>query len=254
MKRLVLVLSFFSGLAFIMSDNAWAHDRNYVFTEEYKTLPKNTFELESRTTLKVPDAGISNENTWGYEGELEYGITDRWNIAHYEIWETENQAGLDDDGIPKKDTTRYEGFKFETKYRISDKGKLWVDMLFYLELKTKVRPEHRNNVLEGKIVLSKDFGKFNVTYNQIMESEVDNGGRAEHEFAVGMKYELFWDITVGAEAKGNYWKPGSHRNELGLGPTIAYENRFFWIAAGVLFGANNASDDEQARLMVGIPF
>ncbi len=254
MKKLGSVALFFLVTFFLFSKNVFAHNRNYVWTEEYKTLPKNTFELESRTTLKVPDAGKSNQNKWNYQGELEYGITDHWNIAHYEIWETENQAGVDGAGVKKKDSTRYEGFKFETKYRIGEKGKYWVDSLIYLELETKVRPQHRNNVLEGKIVLSKDLGKFNITYNQIMESEVDRGGRTEHAYAVGMKYEIFSGVNVGLEVSGNYWKPSSHRNELALGPTLSYENRFFWVTAGVLFGANNHADDEQARLMVGIPF
>ncbi len=254
MKKLGWLAFIFSVIFFGMVPKSFAHNRNYVWSQEYKTLPKNTFELEGNTTLKVPDAGRSNANSWEYQGELEYGITDHWNIAHYETWKTQNQRGLDDAGVKRKDSTRYEGFKFETKYRILEKGKLPVDILLYTELETKVRPKHRNLVSENKIIVSKDFDKFNVTYNQIMESELDRGGRTEHEYTVGMKYEIFSDLYLGVEAKGNYWKPSSHRNEIGIGPTLAYENRFFWVAAGVLFGANNHQDDEQARIIVGIPF
>ncbi len=254
MRRRVLFLAVFLFSMLMIANRGFAHNRNYVWTEEYKTLPKNAFELENRTTLKVPDAGKSNANTWEYKPELEYGITDHWNVAHYEVWETENRTGVDGGGVKLKDSTTYQGFNFETKYRIGEKGKYWVDALFYLELASKVRPKHRNEVLEGKMVLSKDFGKFNVTYNQIMESEVDRGGRTEHEFTVAAKYEIFSGVTAAVEAKGNYWKPSSHRNEFALGPTLSYENRFFWVTAGVLFGANNHADDEQARLIVGIPF
>ena len=235
------------------TDVALAHNRHYVWTEEYRTLPRNTFELEGKTTLKVPDAGKSNENTWKYEPELEYGITDHWNIAHYQIWETENQSGFDDAGVKRKDPTRYEGFKFESKYRIGEKGKYWVDPLVYLELESEVRPEHRNNTIEGKLVLSKDFQKFNVTYNQIIESQADRGGRTTHEYSIAVNYEILSSLFIGCEMNGQYWQPSSHRNEIGLGPTVGYANQYFWVAAGVLIGANEAADDLQARVSVGIP-
>lgn len=254
MRKLGLLICLALSIVPFQATRAFAHNRNYAWTEEYKTLPQNTFEIETRTNLKVPDASKSNANTWNYQSELEYGVTDHWTIAHYQIWETVNRSGVDTSGVKRKDSTRYEGFKFETKYRFGEKGKYWVDPLLYLELESKVRPKHRNNVLEGKLVLSKDFEKFNVTYNQIVESELDRGGRTEHAYTVAMKYEILSSFNVGIEVKGNYWKPGSHRNEFALGPTLSYENRFFWITAGVLFGANNRADDEQARLWVGIPF
>ena len=248
------MISLFLLSIFSLNENAFAHARNYVWTEEYKTLPKNTFESESRVAFKVPHGQQSNENTIEYQEELEYGITDHWNIAHYEFWKTKNQAGVDDNGEPLKDSTTYEGFKFETKYRLGEKGKFWLDPLLYLELETDVREEHRNNKLEGKIVLSKDFGKFNVAYNQIMESELDRGGRTEHEYRVGASYEIFSGMHAGGELVGNYWKPSSNRNEISIGPTLAYEAKYFWIASGIALGANHEADDFQARIILGITF
>ena len=224
-----------------------AHVRSYVWTAEYNTLPKGEFELENWVSFKVPDGRKTNENTIEYQEELEYGITDHWNIAHYERWKTINQVGPDD-------STVYEGFKFETKYRFGEKGKYWLDPLLYLELKTDVRNKHNVNALEGKIVFSKDVRKFNATYNQIMESEVDNGGRTEHEFALAAGYEILPSVRAGAEFTGQFWAPGSHRNELSLGPTLAYEHKYFWAAAGGRFGVNHAADDKEARIILGIPF
>lgn len=233
---------------FVFCQSAFAHARDYVWTEVYKTLPKNVFELESWVTFKVPDGGVTNANTIEYQEELEYGITDHWNIAHYERWKTTNRTGR------RKDSTVYQGFKFETKYRFGEKNKYWLDPLLYLELKTDVRDKHNKNKLEGKIVLSKDWGKFNFVYNQIMESELDNGGRTEHEYRIASSYEIFSGVRAGLEVLGNYWKPSSHRNEISLGPSVAYENKYFWLASGVAFGANNAADDFQARILLGISF
>ena len=249
-KRAVAVLI---AVLTIPSD-AFAHVRTYAWNQIYSTLPKGQFEVEGYTTLRVPDDKHSNENEWEYQGELEYGVTDHLNIAHYERWETVNRAGMDDNGIPKKDSTKHSGFKFEAKYRIGEKGKYWVDPLLYLEISRDPRKHDIPMELEGKIVLSKDLGKFNLTYNQIMASELGSEGRTTHEFTLGMNYELFSGFRLGIESQGQYWNPGSNRNELAMGPTVAYETPWFWVAVGALFGLNHAADDTQARILVGVPF
>lgn len=245
MARTMLSLFLLSS---VMSPQVvFAHARNYVWTEEYKTIPQGVFEIENWVTFKVPDGGRTNKNTIQYQEELEYGLTDRWTLAHYQRWKTKNQVGRDD-------STIYEGFKFETKYRMGEKGQYWIDPLFYLEWVTDVRAQHRNNKIEGKIVLSKDIEKLNVTHNQILESELDRGGRTEHQFRVAASYEVFSEVRLGCELQGDYWKPGSHRNRISIGPTVSYENPYFWVAGGLAFGVNNAADDFQARILVGIPF
>lgn len=254
--RLALVLALGVNILIGRADRAFAHARTYVWNQEYQTLPQGVFELESHTRVKVPDMGKhSGANEWKYEEELEYGVTDHLNISHYQQWETANHEGFDDDGIPSKDVTKYAGFKFETKYRIGEKGKYWVDPLVYLEYEyePQERKEGAPHVIEGKIVLSKDFGRFNTTYNQIMESKLGHKGRTEHEYTLGFNYEFFEGFRSGMEIKGQYWNPGSNRNEIALGPTVAYEAKYFWVAVGVLIGANEAADDFQGRVSVGIP-
>lgn len=237
----------FLNLLFLLSHDAFAHVRHYVWNQEYQTLPKGGAELESYVTLKVPDGTVTNENEWEYQEELEYGVTDHFTLAHYERWETNNQPGPDD-------ATKYSGFKFEAKYRIGEKGKYPVDPLLYLEWSTDPRNHDNPNSIEAKLVLSKDFDKLNVTYNQIMDSELGSGGRTEQEFTAGINYEVIPDIRAGVEMKGQYWNPGSHRNKLSLGPTLAYEHKYFWIAAGTLFPVNHAANDHEARVIVGVPF
>lgn len=226
--------------------DASAHAKKYVFNREYKTLPQGMFELESWTKSKVSDWDKSNKNSFDYEQELEYGVTDNWTIAHYQTWQTSNQPGPDD-------STYYKGFKFETKYRFGHKGKYWVDPLVYLEWVTNVRNRDNPNKIEAKIVLSKDFGDWNLNYNQVMESELGGGGRTEHGYTGGISYKLPHEFQIGMEAKGDYWRPGSHRNRFSLGPTIAWEGNYFWIAGGMAFGVNNSADDFEARIIVGIP-
>ena len=233
---------------------AFAHARHYVFNQEYQTLPAGIFELESHTTFEMPHHEVSNENEIEFQEELEYGVTDHLNVSHYETWTRENKAGLDDDGVPKKDVTRYRGFKFETKYRIGERGKYWVDPLLYLEWSTDPQDRENPNSIEGKIVLSKDFDKFNVTYNQIVESKLGKGGRTRHEYTLGVNYEVLPGFRIGGEAEGTYWTPSTNRNEIAMGPTVAYEWKYFWVAVGGLFGVNHAASDAEARIIFGVPF
>lgn len=237
----------------VFSSPAFAHERHYAFNTEYRTIPQGEFEIEQSVTSKVPHWDISNENSFQYQTELEYGVTDKWTIAHYEHWDTENHAGYDDDGRAIKDVTKYSGFNFETKYRFGEKGQYWIDPLIYFEISHDPRKAHEPVVLEEKIVLSKDFNKLNFTYNQIMESVANRGGRTEHEFTFATSYELPAGFRAGIEIKGQYWNPEGHHNELAMGPTLAWGGKYFWVTAGALFGLNRAQDDTQARVIIGVP-
>jgi len=248
MKKLGTVMVIALMIFALPIKNALAHLRTYAFTEEYRTIPQGNFEFEGWTTFKVPDGSKANENTIDYQSELEYGVTDRLTIANYERWQTKNVAGSDD-------STVYTGFKFETKYRIGEKGQHWVDPLIYVEWATDPREHEHHNEIETKLVLSKDINsKLNVVYNQIMENELARDGRTTHEFSSGISYEILPEVRVGMEFHGDLWHPSSHRNELFLGPTVAWENKYFWVVAGASFGLNHAADDHQVRLIVGIPF
>lgn len=224
-----------------------AHERRYTFNQEYRTIPKGQFEIESHNYFKMPKFDRTNVNEFTFQEELEYGVTDRLTLAHYELWKVKNKIGPDD-------STVYEGFKFETKYRLGEKGKYWVDPLLYLEWVTNPRNHKNPNKIESKIILSKDLGKFNLTYNQIMESVLGSGGRTDHQFTTGMNYEISESVHLGMEIKGDYWRPSSHRNRLALGPSISYAHNYFWIAATSLFGVNHAADDWEIRIIVGVPF
>lgn len=254
MKKLGLMILMILLVLGMNTKSSFATIRQYVWTEEYRTQPKGTLELESWTTFDIPNTKFTNNNEIEYKGEIEYGITDRFTVAHYESWQTNNRHGLDENGVELDDSTVYTGFKFEAKYRILDKGKLPVDILLYLEIADNPQEKNHPLELEQKIILSKDFKKLNFTYNQIFDEEVGQDGRFEPEYSFGTKYELFDSFYAGCEFFGNYWEPSSHRNEMSIGPTLAWENKWFWIAAGVAFGANNAADDLKFRVIAGIDF
>ncbi|MHC4478055.1 MAG: hypothetical protein ACYTEL_20650 [Planctomycetota bacterium] len=229
-------------LAAVLGVNVTKADRRgYVWTYEYMTMPKGQSELEYYLTTKGPDLHKFDEkSTWEHQLEYEYGLTDHWDVSIYERWK---QTNTDTD-----DKFEYTGTKLRTRYRLGEKDMYPLDTLLYLEYK---RPDGSDapDVLEGKLVLAKDFGKFNIAYNQVIEAGINNKGRTENKYAAGLNYEFSPSWKVGLESTGNFTD-----DEFYLGPSVSWASRKYWVGIGLLRGLNDRSDDLQARLIVGIPF
>ncbi len=218
-----------------------ADRRSYVWTYEYQTMPKGESELEYYLTHKVPDVHkYDNKNTWEHQAEYEYGLTGRWDISIYQRWQ---QTNTDSD-----DKFEYTGTKLRTRYRLGEKDMYPLDTLLYLEY---IRPDSSEEaeILEGKLILAKDFGKFNIAYNQILKVGINDKGGNENEYAFGMSYEFNPTWKVGFESTGNYTEDKYY-----IGPTVSWASEKFWVGIGVLRGLNDRSDDFRARLIMGIPF
>ncbi len=131
---------------------------------------------------------------------------------------------------------------------IYEKGMYPLDTLLYLEY---IRPDDSNaaEILEGKLIVAKDFGKFNVAYNQILKVGINDKGGNENEYALGLNYEFNPRLKVGLESTGNYTEDKYY-----IGPTISWASEKIWVAIGALRGLNDRSDDLRFRLIVGFPF
>jgi hypothetical protein len=228
-------------LVLFAADTVNADRRSYVWTYEYQTMPKGHSEVEYYLTHKIPDfRNYDNKNTWQHQVEYEYGLTDRWDIAVYQRWQQTNTA--------TDDKFEYTGTKLRTRYRFGEKGMYPLDTLLYLEY---IRPDSSAapEILEGKLIVAKDFGKFNVAYNQILKVGINNRGGNENEYALGLHYEFNPRWKVGLESTGNYTEDKYY-----LGPTVSWASKKFWVGFGALRGLNNRSDDLRFRLIIGIPF
>jgi len=226
--------------AVYISEDALADRRSYVWTYEYQTMPKGMGEVEYYLTEEQPDIEKAKPSTWKHWIELEYGVTDHFDVSMYQQFKQSNKTS--------SSTFEYDGFKVRTRYRVLERGKLPVDVLFYLEY---IRPGDfkKPNVLEGKIIFAKDIANFNIAYNQILKQELASAGKTEHEYAAGISYEITPTFKIGIESKGNYTDRKYY-----IGPTIGWATSKFWISAGVVGGLTNRSDDLQTRLIVGVLF
>lgn len=220
---------------------AYADRRSYVWTYEYMTVHKGHAELEYYLTAKVPDIhNYDDKNSWENLAELEYGLTDHWDISVYQRWQQTNTR--------TDDKFEYTGSKLRTRYRIGEKGMYPLNVLLYMEY---IRPDgsDASEAIEGKLILAKDIGRFNVSYNQIIEAGINNNGEIEHEYAAGLNYELSPTWKFAIESTGNLTEDKYY-----IGPTVSWAHQRFWIGLGALRGLNDRSDDLRARLIMGFPF
>ena len=218
-----------------MISAAQASQRTYVWTEEYSTLAKGNAEIEFYNSAVTQDIQTRSASDWQQKLELEYGLTDRVNVSLYQVYE---QAA-------DSDSLTYVGYNVELKYRLAETNVLPADVLLYAESEVSTI---EGNVYEGKIILSKDIGMLNVSYNQIYE-RAKNTGTGDNGYAAGISYELAPWLRLGVESKGSY-TVGTYA----VGPTLTWMGNRIWANIGVVYGMNQKTNDREARFVVGVPF
>lgn len=219
----------------------YADTRGYVWTYEYQTMPEGLAEIEYYVTEEQKDKAVSKESVWKHWVELEYGLTDHWDISMYQQFKQTNKSS--------SSAFEYDGFKVRARYRFLEKDELPVDTLVYAEY---IRNDNldKNNVFEGKVILAKDIGLFNIAYNQIAKAEFkDDGADTIHEYAFGASVEVVPALRVGIESKGSY-----SDDKFAIGPSVSLIANKFWVSLGAVGGLNKITDDLQTRMILGIHF
>jgi hypothetical protein len=213
-----------------------AAQRNYVWTEEYGTLAKGNAELEFWDTAVTEDIKTRNASDWTQQVELEYGITDHFNVSLYQVY----QQAVDSSSLT------YLGYQIELKYRVAEKDVLPMDVLLYAE--NEQVNDSDGPRFEGKIILAKELDRLNFAYNQIFERRYVSG-KEEHEYAAGISYGIVPAFRIGLEAKGSY-----SEKQYSVGPTLAWLGNRIWADIGAVYGLNNKTNDREVRFMLGVPF
>lgn len=220
----------------LMGGMASAAQRNFVWTEEYGTLAKGNAEVEFWDTAVTEDIQKRNASDWTQQLELEYGITDHFNVSLYQVY----QQAADEPSLT------YLGYKVEFKYRIAEKDALPVDVLLYAE--NEQLNDGDGPRFEGKVILAKEMGRLGMAYNQIYERRYTSG-KEEHEYAAGVSYEVVPSFRFGIESKGSY-----SEDEYAVGPTLVWIGNRIWADIGAVFGLNRTTNDREVRFMLGVPF
>jgi hypothetical protein len=251
-----LLAAALSAAALLPASTALADRRAYGTTYEAVTAPRGELDVETWTTVAPQGEVDGGPPSRGMREmiELEYGITDRWDVALYNML----------DVITSGDTSSgYAGFKVETRYRPADRGEWFLDPVLYLEFQQLYRGD-ANQKIEGKLILAKDIGNVNIAANLALEEErrTDATWNTEVEYAAGTSYALSPAWMLGAEIFGKAEKGemGGVENRSWAGPAVSWAGggrgvlRGVWVTLAGGAGLTSEADSYYARLIVGFQF
>jgi hypothetical protein len=251
-------LTFFTacGALGLLASTAHADRRAYGVTYEAVTAPQGEIDVETWTTF-APKGELGNgPSSRGVREmiELEYGITDRWDVALYNMV----------DMITSGDTeSGYAGLKIETRYRPSDRGEWPIDPVLYLEFQQLFRGDARQKY-EAKLIVAKDLGNLNIAANLAVEEErtTEPAWNTEVEYALGASYALSPAWSLGAEVFGKAEKAemSGIANRSWAGPALSWAGggsgplRGVWVTLAGGAGLGGQADPYYGRVIVGLQF
>ena len=116
---------------------------------------------------------------------LEYGITDHWMIDG-------RATGLDE----RRDGFHFDSSRLETRYRFFDEGMLPIDIAASGEINSN-RDETGHQIvgIEPRLILSKQLGKLNMTFNLSAEFPFSRHGPSV-ETRGGCEYDVTFSISA----------------------------------------------------------
>lgn len=240
--RMIAGAAVFAAVLAAGAAPAKADPRSYVWTYEYMTVREGHAEIEYYSTTEVADTDAPKNSVWKQNVELEYGLTPRTDVALYQNFKQTNTAA--------SKSFVNDGMKFRLRHRLAEKGELPLDTLLYAEYKRGTDLSTQGD-MEAKLILAKDFGRFNLAYNQVVEFPLEKTSDAAHYFYAAAGWKAAAGLRLGLESKGVY-----RTGEAYLGPTVHLRAKDMkvWANFGYLAGLNSDSKDVQTRMIIGVPF
>lgn len=230
-------ISIITAAALALPFAARADRRDFVRAYQYATQPEGNLEVEVWNDVDAPTTGFPLAVVTP-RIELEYGITDHWDIALYHVAEQ----------LPGE-AMHFDSWRLETRYRLAERGQWPVDVMLYLEGE---RPADFAEPweLEEKVILGRDFGRLQLVLNFVAEQKVLHAGEGSlWEIDAGARWELTPALHLGAE----YWT--THSNVEGVtdyvGPSISWAFSRVWVQLGAGFGVGDNSGATFVRSVLG---
>ncbi len=242
-KSLAILLG---ALAFwVLPTDTRANERHFAFTYETDTAPKGSFEYEEQVFWERG----SGFDTFKFRQELEYGVTDRLQLALYFFdFEHDQESG--------SSSTKWAGTGVEAVYQMTDPNKAAFGSALYAE----AIMNDTDLELEGKILLQKNFGPVILAWNGVLEAHWENGYSdtvGVLEQTLGVSYQIRPSFSVGFEAKQEVaFENWSHSegDAVFVGPNVSFRKGRFFGAATYLFRVSDVPGEPHLELGTVIGF
>lgn len=239
------------ALTLALPSLASADRRAFTQTYEYMTMPRGETEVEIYSTQNQATWDDDSPSSFELALEVEHGITDRWDVALYHIFD---QSTGDGTVTNPGEAFHFAELKLESRYRFAERGELPVDTVAYLEL-VKVFGGSVYEA-EAKAILARDFGQVTVAVNPIVEIEF-GGDVPEAEvglgWAAGATYEVAPSLKVGAETWGGFELEEADEIAVSAGPAISWApSSSLWVATTIGFGLGDNADKLSVRAAIGM--
>ncbi len=237
----VLIAGLVAGLG--VAPRAAADGRDYVWTYEWKTMPQGAHEVEWYVDYTVPDTGATGESRHRHQLEVEYGITDRWDVAVYGVFQDEDDPG----------DTSYDlrAVKARSRLRLGRDGQFPMNPLLYVEYQ-RALDGSGEDIGEAKLILDRHIGRWDAALNFVWEGPLDAAGGDEWQILGATGWEVSPRWHVGTEVRTTFAEGAT---ESLAGPTIAFRfSECWWFSAGIGFGLDREANDLEIRSILGFLF
>lgn len=244
-KPVTLVATIFLAIFCEMSEAG----RRFTYVYEAKVAQKGEIEVENWVTWK---SGPGDRNGFDFRHELEYGVTDRFQLALYVAdWQIAD------------DVARYQNTALEAIYQLTDPKKAFLGSALYGEVKLG----DQQFKLETKGILQKNIGALVLAYNATFEAEWEganlgsldeNYGKLEQ--SAGASWKFSDNIKVGGEFQQKFYLKDNWsvptQSVVYAGPNIALEyGRYFATFTGMVQATGvSGQPDFQLRTIFGVEF
>ena len=243
-------LSVAAALWFATAPPAHAHLKDYLVSQDYYTAKQGEVEVAFHNDMNFAEADNSGSYNSTHQVEVEYGILDHLQLAYYEVYTWDRARDWERDEL-----------KIEAKLRLAEAGAWPVDVALYTEY---ANPDGHRDIssdeLENKVILSRDFGRWNVVGNFVFEKELNSGSPWAYEYTAGVSYGLTPRTRLGVEIKEGLGDSDdfdlfSNRQPLYVVPGIyASLTPHVRVLFGPALGLTRVSDDLQLKSIVEVEF
>ena len=266
-------ISFLILSSVLFSQQAMAGESLFTYNYTADTLPKNKWELEQSYWGRYGKMHGDYANSV-YRTEVEYGVTDRYQVALYtneqHVYANRDNRDRTTGGedVPENaardkryNALTWKGISIENIYRVLSPYKDPIGLALYFEpefgpneIELEPRLILQKNFLEDRLVITLNFWWAfewdRETGGAEIEPVTEGGepGRTKHRWVkesvyepdLGVSYRFAPNWSVGFEARehnevSSFNPKDTEHNAFFLGPNIHYGGKRFWVTATVLF-------------------